>query len=121
RVWPELARALLEYRVGLLPAAVARALELHRPGALYPWRTIAGPEASAYFPAGTAQVHIDGDIVLALKRYVEATDDVDLLWEGGADVVFQSARFYAGYGSVGLDGRFHLHTVTGPDEYTALV
>lgn len=121
RVWPELARSLLSYRVALLPAAVARARELHRAGALYPWRTIAGPEASAYFPAGTAQVHIDGDIVLALRRYVEATDDVELLWEGGADVVFECARFYAGYGSVGLDGRFHLHTVTGPDEYTALI
>ena len=121
RVWPELARSLLLYRIGMLPAAVARARELHRVGALYPWRTIAGPEASAYFPAGTAQVHIDGDIVLALRRYVEATGDVELLWEGGADVVFECARFYAGYGSVGLDGRFHLHTVTGPDEYTALI
>ena len=121
RVWPGLARSLLAYRVALLPAAIARAQELHRAGALYPWRTIAGPEASAYFPAGTAQVHIDGDVVLALQRYVEATGDVELLWEGGADVVFQCARFYAGYGTIGLDGRFHLHTVTGPDEYTALV
>ncbi len=121
RVWPELARALLSYRIALLPAAVARARELHRAGALYPWRTIAGPEASAYFPAGTAQVHIDGDVVLALRRYVEATDDVELLWEGGADVVFECARFYAGYGSLGPGGGFHLHTVTGPDEYTALI
>ncbi len=121
RVWPQLARALLDYRVQLLPAALARARELHRAGALYPWRTISGPEASAYFPAGTAQVHIDGDIVLAIRRYVEATGDVDLLWSGGADVVFECARFYAGYGSIGLSGRFHLHTVTGPDEYTALV
>ncbi|HLV11074.1 MAG TPA: beta-phosphoglucomutase [Trueperaceae bacterium] len=121
RVWPELARSLLAYRVALLPAAVARARELHRAGALYPWRTISGPEASAYFPAGTAQVHIDGDVVLAMRRYVEATGDVGLLWDGAVDVVFECARFYAGYGAVGRDGRFHLHTVTGPDEYTALV
>lgn len=121
RTWPELARALLEYRVAMLPAAKARAAELRREGALYPWRTISGQEASAYFPAGTAQVHIDADIVLAIRRYVESTGDDSLLWEGGADVVFESARFFAAYGSLGADGRFHLHTVTGPDEYTALV
>lgn len=119
--WPQLARALLQYRIAMLPAARARAAELHRHGALYPWRTISGQEASAYFPAGTAQVHIDGDIVLAIQRYVDATGDLSLLWEGGADVVFECARFYAGYASLGPDGDYHLHTVTGPDEYTALV
>lgn len=121
RTWPQLARALLQYRIAMLPAARARAAELHRQGALYPWRTISGQEASAYFPAGTAQAHIDGDIVLALQRYVEATGDLALLWEGGADVVLECARFYAGYASLGPDGDYHLHTVTGPDEYTALV
>ncbi len=121
RTWPELARSLLMYRVAMLPAARARARELHRQGALYPWRTITGQEASAYFPAGTAQVHIDADVVLAIQRYVEATQDVSLLWDGAADVVMECARFYAAYGTLGPDGRFHLHTVTGPDEYTALI
>ena len=121
RTQPELARALLAYRVAMLPAAKTRATELRREGALYPWRTISGQEASAYFPAGTAQVHIDADIVLAIRRYVDSTGDYSLLWEGGAEVVFECARFYAAYGSLGSDGRFHLHTVTGPDEYTALV
>ncbi|HZJ10252.1 MAG TPA: glycosyl hydrolase family 65 protein, partial [Trueperaceae bacterium] len=118
---PELARALLAYRVGQLPAARARAHELRRTGALYPWRTIAGPEASAYYPAGTAQIHIDGDITLALERYLQATADLDLMWDGGADVVIECARFYSRYGHVSDDGSFHLHTVTGPDEYTALI
>ena len=118
---PQLARALLEYRIAMLPAARARAAELHRKGALYPWRTISGQEASAYFPAGTAQIHIDADIALAIERYVEATGDASILWDGGAEVVIECARFYAGYASLGTDGKFHMHTVTGPDEYTALV
>ena len=31
-------------------------------GALYPWRTINGEEASAYYAAGTAQYHINAAI-----------------------------------------------------------
>jgi alpha,alpha-trehalose phosphorylase len=36
-----------------------RAAELSQRGALYPWRTINGEEASAYYAAGTAQYHIN--------------------------------------------------------------
>ncbi|MEX2501444.1 MAG: beta-phosphoglucomutase [Trueperaceae bacterium] len=120
-VAPDVARALVRYRIGMLPAARERARELRHPGALYPWRTIAGPEASAYFPAGTAQVHIDADVVHALERTVRATGDEELLWGGGAAVAIECARFYRSIGHGGRDGAFHLATVTGPDEYTALV
>src|SRR5690606_2741460 len=110
-----------EYRVGQLPAARARASELHRHGARFPWRTIAGPEAAAYYPAGTAQLHINADVAVALQRYLAVTGALDLVWAGGAEVVLACARFYSHYGVVGSDGLFHLRTVTGPDEYTALV
>ena len=36
-------------------------------GALFPWRTINGEEASAYYAAGTAQYHIDADVAYALS------------------------------------------------------
>ncbi|HCD09746.1 MAG TPA: family 65 glycosyl hydrolase, partial [Thermoanaerobacter sp.] len=80
---PEIAKALIMYRYNLLDAARNRAKELGHKGALYPWRTIDGPECSAYFPAGTAQYHINADIVYALKRYVEATNDLDFLYDYG--------------------------------------
>ena len=118
---PDIARALLRYRIHLLDAARARARELRHDGALFPWRTIDGPEASAYFPAGTAQYHIDADIVHAFERYLAATGDREILWEGGAAVAVECARFFLGAGAYGRDGGFHLHTVTGPDEYTALI
>ena len=35
-------------------------------GALFPWRTINGEEASAYYAAGTAQYHINAAVVFAL-------------------------------------------------------
>ncbi|MEJ2287380.1 MAG: beta-phosphoglucomutase [Deinococcales bacterium] len=120
---PELARAMLEHRIHGLDAARRRARELSHTGALYPWRTIDGDEASAYFPAGTAQIHINADIAHALERYLEATDDRELLWRGGAAMLFETARFWLSRGAFSprRGGRFCIHTVTGPDEYTALV
>ncbi|MEG0270417.1 MAG: glycoside hydrolase family 65 protein, partial [Clostridia bacterium] len=56
---PMLSRNLLLYRYHTLPQARERAKVLGHPcGALYPWRTINGEEASTYFPLGTAQYHI---------------------------------------------------------------
>jgi alpha,alpha-trehalose phosphorylase len=65
---PEIARALLEYRYRHLGSARARALDLAvGRGAVYPWRTIAGVECSAYFLAGTAQAHLNADIAHAVQ------------------------------------------------------
>lgn len=120
---PEIAKSLIMYRYNLLDAARKRAKELGHKGALYPWRTIDGPECSAFFPAGTAQYHINADIVLALKRYVEATNDMDFLYEYGAEILFETARLWEDLGSyIPLkDNKFCINCVTGPDEYTALV
>lgn len=120
---PEIAKALMMHRYNLLDAARNRAKELGHKGALYPWRTIDGPECSAYFPAGTAQYHINADIVYALKRYVEATNDLDFLYDYGCEIVFETARFWQDLGAyIPLKGnKFCINTVTGPDEYTALV
>lgn len=119
---PEIARQLLEYRYAGLGAARKRAREMsHEKGALYPWRTIAGEECSAYFPAGTAQYHINADIAYAIKQYWEATGDRDYLLRCGAEIVMETARIWIGIGGDDRDGRFCINQVTGPDEYTALV
>jgi alpha,alpha-trehalose phosphorylase len=120
---PAIARALLRYRVGILDKARARAAEMSQRGALYPWRTIGGEEASAYFPAGTAQYHINADIAHAIRTYVAATRDRGFLLDGGAEVVFETARLWADLGDfvAAQGGAFCINEVTGPDEYTALV
>ncbi|SCM75845.1 Beta-phosphoglucomutase [uncultured Pleomorphomonas sp.] len=121
RTLPELARALLSHRIGYLDKARARARDLgHVRGALYPWRTITGEECSAYFPAGTAQYHINADIAFAIEQYVEATGDLSLLTDGAAELVFETARIWADLAHP-VDGSYHIDEVTGPDEYTALV
>jgi trehalose/maltose hydrolase-like predicted phosphorylase len=121
---PEISRKLLEYRYSTLPKARERArIMSHKRGALYPWRTIDGEECSAYFPAGTAQYHIDADIAFAIKRYMEATEDKEFLIKYGAEVLFETARLWADLGEFiqSKGNKFCINEVTGPDEYTALV
>jgi len=120
---PRLARNLLRFRYGMLDKARQRACELNQKGALFPWRTINGEEASAYYAAGTAQYHINADIVYALRKYVEVTGDRSLLFNEGAEILVETARLWAdlGFYSDRNDGRFCIHGVTGPDEYTTVV
>ncbi|AQY52382.1 hypothetical protein UE46_16085 [Listeria weihenstephanensis] len=118
---PEIAKKLLEYRYSILPNAKKRARDLACSGALFPWRTINGEEASAYYPAGTAQIHINADIMHALKLYTEVTNDTDFLNEKGLEMLIETSRFYMDYGDF-VEGRgFTINGVTGPDEYTALI
>ncbi len=127
---PEAARQLLRFRWRMLPIARSRAVALNQVGALYPWRTINGEEASAYYAAGTAQYHINAAIAFALKRYVDASGDIAFLATDGAEILVETARLWNDLGfystrrdnNGGTDGPlFHIHGVTGPDEYTAVV
>ncbi|MGA1190806.1 MAG: beta-phosphoglucomutase [Bdellovibrionota bacterium] len=118
---PEIARALLHYRFTILPGARKRAAELGHEGALYPWRTISGEEVSSFFPAGTAQYHINADIAFAILQYVEVTEDQKLLADFGAEMLFEIARFFVSLGSEIPGKGYCFHCVTGPDEYTACV
>ncbi|WP_051548703.1 glycoside hydrolase family 65 protein [Nocardioides sp. URHA0032] len=120
---PEVARNALHFRSLMLPAARERARELAGSGAMYPWRTINGEEASAYYAAGSAQVHIDADVAYALMKYVGATGDEGFLIREGIDILVETARMWAdlGFWRSNGDPSFHIHGVTGPDEYTTVV
>ncbi|ACL42220.1 Kojibiose phosphorylase (plasmid) [Pseudarthrobacter chlorophenolicus A6] len=118
---PEAARQVLEFRHNMLPDARSRAKELNIDGALFPWRTINGQEASAYYAAGTAQFHIAAAVAFATNRYMWASGDAGFTAAMGADLLVETARMWASLGFFGKDGQFHIHGVTGPDEYTAVV
>ncbi len=120
---PRYARNALRFRYQMLDAARRRAGELSQEGALFPWRTINGEEASAYYAAGTAQYHIDADISYALAQYIRATGDIDFLIREGVDILVETARMWAdlGFWRANGDDNFHIHGVTGPDEYTTVV
>lgn len=118
---PAIAKDLIEYRYETLDLARENALLLgHTKGALYPWRTIMGKECSGYFPAGSAQYHINGDIAYAIVAYYLATKDIAFIQEKGAEIIFETARLWLDVGTY-HDGRFHINGVTGPDEYTCMV
>ncbi len=118
---PRVTRNLLRFRHSMLPSSRERARVMSEDGALFPWRTINGEEASSYYAAGTAQYHINADIAYAIKRYVEVRNDHQLLREVGAEILVETARMWAGLGFFGEGGAFHIHGVTGPDEYTTVV
>lgn len=120
---PAMARNLIRFRVNMLEAARERARELAQRGALFPWRTINGEEASAYYAAGTAQYHIDADIAFALNRYIETTGDRAFMRRYGAEILVETARMWAdlGFWHVNNTRTFNIHGVTGPDEYTTVV
>ncbi|MGQ2915061.1 glycoside hydrolase family 65 protein [Microbacterium aurantiacum] len=122
---PQWARNALRMRYLMLPAARKRAYQLNEAGALFPWRTINGEEASAYYAAGTAQYHINADVSFALAKYVRATGDEEFLHREGVDIAVETARLWTTLGFWRRDDTgeesFHIHGVTGPDEYTTVV
>ncbi|WEK12395.1 MAG: glycosyl hydrolase family 65 protein [Candidatus Microbacterium phytovorans] len=123
---PLWARNALRMRYLMLPSARKRAGQLNEAGALFPWRTINGEEASAYYAAGTAQYHINADVSFALGKYVRATGDDEFLHREGVDIAVETARLWTTlgfwrYNETGDPEVFHIHGVTGPDEYTTVV
>lgn len=122
--FPSISQKMLEYRHRVLPQARARARQMsHQKGALFSWRTINGEECSAYYPAGTAQYHINADIAYAIKQHVETTGDIQFLLEYGAEILIETARFWVDLGDYipHRGQQFCINGVTGPDEYTAVV
>lgn len=119
----KIAKNLLIFRHGMLDKAREYARRLNQKGAMFPWRTINGEEASAYYAAGTAQYHINADIIYALKKYVNATGDYAFLFEYGAEMLVETSRLWAdlGFYSKKRDGKFCINGVTGPDEYNTVV
>ncbi len=117
----EIARNLLLYRYNQLEAARDRAKALgHKRGVKFPWRTISGIECSAYYPAGTAQYHINGDVAHSFIQHYIFTNDLDFMEQYGAEVLFETALLWIEMGHF-HKGVFKIDAVTGPDEYTAIV
>lgn len=118
---PDIAKNLLGYRYHILDKARENARRMgHEKGALYPWRTINGNECSYYYPSGGAQYHIIGDIAYGIIQYYLITGDWKYIEEQGAEIILETARVWYDLGNF-YKGKFHIHCVTGPDEYTCVV
>jgi alpha,alpha-trehalose phosphorylase len=117
---PEAAANALRWRASILPQARHRARTLGLAGATFPWRTIHGEECSAYWPAGTAAMHLNAVVAYAIERHRVVTGDLSLEREGGGEVLVETARLWASLGHHDADGAWHVDKVTGPDEYSAV-
>jgi len=118
---PEIAKSLLLFRYHNLEAARKEALNHGiTKGVKFPWRTINGDEVSPYYPAGSAQYHLNADIAYAVIQYYHYTNDLDFLINYGFELVLETARFLYAAGNY-YQGRFHINNITGPDEYTTVV
>jgi Trehalose and maltose hydrolases (possible phosphorylases) len=100
---PKIARNLLQFRHSMLGRARERAAQMSQQGALFPWRTINGEEASSNFQQGTAQYHINADIAYAIRRYDHVQGDLRLLGEIGAEILVETARLWQDLGFYGAD------------------
>ncbi|MCW2671306.1 MAG: trehalose/maltose hydrolase or phosphorylase [Frankiales bacterium] len=117
---PRAARDALLWRYTTLDKARERARTLGLKGAAFPWRTIAGDECSAYWPAGTAGFHINADIAYAVERYRAATADEEFDRTTGIELLVETARLWISLGHHDRHGTWHIDGVTGPDEYSAV-
>ncbi len=128
-VEPRRARNLLLYRHATLDGARRRASQLGYRGACFAWEsTVTGDDVTPTqillkstgkkIPifTGSQQIHVTADIAYAVWRYWETTGDEAFLTGPGADILFETARFWMS--RVTLVGRtHHIQGVVGPDEY----
>jgi alpha,alpha-trehalose phosphorylase len=117
---PTAASDALKWRHSILPQAKERAKTLGLKGAAFPWRTIAGEECSAYWPAGTGAFHVTADVADAVARFQLVAGNDDFARRFGTDLLIESARLWASLGYFDAAGEFRIDGVTGPDEYSAI-
>jgi alpha,alpha-trehalose phosphorylase len=117
---PQAAADALRWRHSILGQAKQRARTLGLAGAAFPWRTIHGEECSAYWPAGTAALHLNAVIARAVERYRQVTGDDSLEAECGLEILVETARLWVSHGHHDADGVWHVDGVTGPDEYSGV-
>ncbi len=126
---PKEARNLVLYRHRTLDGARRRAQRLGYRGACFAWEsTLTGEDVTPTeiilkssgktVPVftGNQQVHVTADIAYAVWRYWEATHDEEFLAGAGAEILFETARFWTSRATRG-PRHDHIRGVVGPDEY----
>ncbi|HJT37019.1 MAG TPA: glycosyl hydrolase family 65 protein, partial [Actinomycetota bacterium] len=126
---PPAARAMLEYRIRRLPAALAAARALGRAGARFPWESardgtdvtpsMGRDQSGRVFPIRTGQLeeHVVADVAWAAWTYMAWTHDEEFIEGPGRRLLVETARYWASRVRITADGRGHIFGVTGPDEY----
>ena len=129
---PWVCRNLAKYRVNTLEGARRKAAGYGFSGAFFPWESqengedgctdynindiFTGRPIRTYFRE--KQIHISADVAFGILDYWGTTGDDGILLEGGAQTVFECARFFYSYCYYKPEkARYELLDVTGADEY----
>ncbi|MFF9375778.1 glycoside hydrolase family 65 protein [Streptomyces griseoluteus] len=128
--FPDVSRALLNYRYRRLPQACRAAAVEGMRGAMYPWQSGSNgreesqewhlnPVSGSWLPDHSRlQRHVGSAIAYNIWQYCEATGDLEYLHTRGAEMLLQIARFWAGLASYDpRTDRYRIRGVVGPDEY----
>ena len=124
---PDTADALLRYRHHTLDGARANSREYGTGGARFAWESAdTGREECPQFTVDGAnrfwtreeEIHVSADVAYGIYRYVEATGDREFLRDVGAEVLFETSRFWVDRITPAADGSgYALEQVMGPDEF----
>ncbi|BBX30967.1 glycoside hydrolase [Mycolicibacterium mageritense DSM 44476 = CIP 104973] len=124
---PDTARALLSYRYHTLDGARSNAHESGNRGARFAWESAdTGREVCPIWTVDGVdrlwmrdeELHVGADVAYGVMTYVAATGDIGFLVDHGAEILFETSRFWID--RLHFDattGRYHLNTVMGPDEF----
>uniref|UniRef100_UPI003260B57A glycoside hydrolase family 65 protein n=1 Tax=Clostridium sp. NkU-1 TaxID=1095009 RepID=UPI003260B57A len=129
-VFPETAKNLESYRYHLLEAAKANARKNGYKGAQYPWESADDgteqcpdwtiePDGSCYrCYVAVYEHHVTAAVAYGIYNYVKITRDMDFLLNQGAEILTETARFWASRCEyVAEKDRYEINQVTGPDEW----
>ncbi len=127
---PELSRSLLAYRYRRLPAARRAAREAGYAGAMYPWQSGSdgreqsqlmhlNPRSGRWLPDVTyRQRHVGIAVARGAWQYYQATGDRQFLALQGAEMILETARFFASLAAYDpARSRYTIRGVIGPDEF----
>ena len=129
-VFPKTAKNLESYRYRLLDAARANAAKNGYKGAQYPWESADdGTEQCPDWtiePDGTCyrcyvadyEHHVTAAVAYGIYDYVKITKDTSFLLKKGAEILMETARFWASRCEyIAEKDRYEIRKVTGPDEW----
>lgn len=124
---PDVAKALLLYRYNTLPGARQNASANGFRGAQYAWESADTglettpkwtPDGKHRIWTGEEEIHVSADVAYGVLTYVAATADMEFMDDFGAEILFETSRFWVSrLKHDPARNRFVLTQVIGPDEF----